>query len=468
MGMMTVGGVSAVVKVFGIVKGSIIARQFGLSAELDAFYIAFLVPSFICDLFAGATVVALVPLYVRTRERDGSPAAQKLFGNILSVTAIGLIVLSIVMWVISPLVTPLFAESFGIKQVELTRSLITLLILLVPLSGISASLLAVLTARRHFAVATVSPAITTSVIIIAVYAFTADLGVYAFALGIVVGTAVQVVILAIWLRFLGLSPVLGWAGFTPETRSFLKQLTIVAVGSSIINLIDVVDQYSAGWSGPENLSALNYGNKFSLAIVGFGTVAVSTAILPHLSEVIAASDFLTTKYLLRRFTVIGLVLLIPLTLLLMLWSPTIVRVLFERGAFTSQDTLRVAQIQQSFLLQIPLHVVGMLFVSTIWAIRANWVFLLLNPICLGLKIVLNTVLVGVYGVAGIGLATSVTYSVSGLLLLLTVTVLMRKEARRAHRARELVATESDDGLRDEGLIFNQCHRPRAVRKYLLR
>jgi O-antigen/teichoic acid export membrane protein len=70
----------------------------------------------------------------------------------------------------------------------------------------------------------------------------------------------------------------------------------------------------------------------------------------------------------------------------------------------------------------------MLFVSIVWALRANWVFLVINPICLLGKIVLNSILITTYGVAGIGLATSIIYGLSCLLLLLAITILMKRDA----------------------------------------
>jgi O-antigen/teichoic acid export membrane protein len=70
----------------------------------------------------------------------------------------------------------------------------------------------------------------------------------------------------------------------------------------------------------------------------------------------------------------------------------------------------------------------MLFVSIVWALRANWVFLVINPLCLLGKIVLNSILITAYGVAGIGLATSIIYGLSCLLLLLAITILMKRDA----------------------------------------
>src|SRR5215204_679251 len=106
-GIMTVGGISAAAKIVFIVKGAVIARQFGVSDDLDAFYMAFLLPSFISELFAGATVVDFTPLYVRIWENDGRGAAQKFFALITTRAAVVLSAGSILLWAISPRLIPL-------------------------------------------------------------------------------------------------------------------------------------------------------------------------------------------------------------------------------------------------------------------------------------------------------------------------------------------------------------------------
>ena len=66
VGMLKVAGTSSAIKVLAMMKGLVLAHQFGVSVELDVFFIAYLLPSFLSDLFAGAIVVALVPLYVHS------------------------------------------------------------------------------------------------------------------------------------------------------------------------------------------------------------------------------------------------------------------------------------------------------------------------------------------------------------------------------------------------------------------
>ena len=428
LSMVTVGGVSSAVKLISVVKGSLIARQFGVSTDLDAFYIAFLLPSFVSDLFAGATVVALVPLYVRAREREGPEAAQKLFGSIATGATVGLACIAVILWALSPTLIPFFGTSFQPQQLMLTRSLCSYLIPLIPLTGLSAIFTAVLTARNRLAFATLAPAVSTLFVIFSIYGFAHRWGIYAFAIGTTLGLAAQVVVLAVVLKRLDLLPRFQWSGFTPAITSFLRQLVIVAVGSSIFNLTDMVDLYYAAATGPGNVSALNYGNKVVVMIVGLAGVAVTTAVLPHMSKAFSTRDFAGAKQIIHTYSSVILLVTIPVTILLIRLSPAIVTILFERNAFTRSDTLLVSAIQRAFLLQIPLHVLGMLFVSIVWALRANWVFLVINPICLLGKIVLNSILITTYGVAGIGLATSIIYGLSCLLLLLAITILMKRDA----------------------------------------
>ena len=429
VGIVTVGGIASVVKIVSVVKGAIVARQFGVSEDLDAFYLAFLLPSFICDLFAGATLITLVPLYVRVRDHDGEEAARKFFASVTAGAAVTLTVGSVLLWALSPHLIPLLGKSFNPAQISLARSFLPYLIPFLPLSGLSAIFTAVLTARNRLALATLAPVISAVAVIVSVYALAERWGTYAIAVGMTLGLAGQVVILIVGLRHWGLWLTPYWRGLTPHARSYLRQLLTVAAGASIINLMDVIDQSSAAALGPGSLSALNYGNKLVPMIVGLASLALTTAVLPHFSALVSVSDFAAVKHIVKTYSVLILLVTIPVTLLLIHVSPAIVGVLFEGGAFTPHDTLRVAAIQRLFLLQVPLHVLGMLFVSLLWALRANWVFLLLNPVCLLLKVFLNSLLTSVYGVTGIGLATSITYSVSCLLLLFALTKLIKREAR---------------------------------------
>ena len=111
----------------------------------------------------------------------------------------------------------------------------------------------------------------------------------------------------------------------------------------------------------------------------FAGVALTTSLLPHFSALVATGDLAAVKHIVKVYSTLILLVTVPVARLLIYFSPAFIGVLFEGRAFMSRDTLRIAAIQRLFLLQLPLHVLGLLFVSVLWALRANWVFLVVNP-----------------------------------------------------------------------------------------
>src|SRR6185369_14527039 len=215
----------------------------------------------------------------------------------------------------------LVGTTFHQEQLQLTSSLFLLLIPTLPLTVISGIFTSVLTARNRLGLATLAPGIGIAVVTVAIYCFSSQWGIYSFAVGTTLGIAAQTVALAITLKFLDLQPRIIWGGLAPTIRSFLTQTMIVVAGSAVINLIDVIDQYSAAMIGPGKLSALNYGNKIVLSVLGPASMAVSTAALPPLSELLCRGAFGPARRILKTFSMVIVAVTVPLTLLLVICSP---------------------------------------------------------------------------------------------------------------------------------------------------
>jgi putative peptidoglycan lipid II flippase len=113
-------------------------------------------------------------------------------------------------------------------------------------------------------------------------------------------------------------------------------------------------------------------------------------------------------------THLSLVLLVtvPLTGGLVYWSRPLIRIFFERGAFTSTDTYLVNQVQFFYLLQIPFYFSGILIIRLISSVRANTILMQAAILNLVAKIVLNYLLMQRFGVAGIALSTTLVYMLS--------------------------------------------------------
>src|ERR1700730_5909226 len=135
----TVGGWTSVAKLAGAVKLILAARLFGAGDAMDAYLIAFLLPSFFIDMFAGPLDSALIPTLIEVREKRGKEAAEQLYLTTLAAAGAALLLAAGVVAAASALVLPLVASSFPPDKLAYTRALLLLMIAVGPLSGLSST-----------------------------------------------------------------------------------------------------------------------------------------------------------------------------------------------------------------------------------------------------------------------------------------------------------------------------------------
>jgi putative peptidoglycan lipid II flippase len=179
-----------------------------------------------------------------------------------------------------------------------------------------------------------------------------------------------------------------------------------------------------------SVASLNYGNKLVGMATEIGSMALATAVLPHFSVMVARRDWSSIRRTLRVYVRLIVLTALPATVILILLSKAIVRILFERGAFTAADTSLVATIQVLYLLQVPFVMVGMLFVRLASSLQRNQILLWGAGITLPLNVVLNLTLMRWLGVAGIALSTSLVFVVSCSYLVVVVQGALRIAERR--------------------------------------
>src|SRR5262249_24965451 len=159
------------------------------------------------------------------------------------------------------------------------------------------------------------------------------------------------------------------------------------------------------------VSVLNYGNKVSAVIVGISAMAVSTAVLPQFSRMVAAKDWSGVRHTLKTYTRVLVIAAIPTTIAVILMSRILVSALFQRGAFTANDASAVAAVQSLYILQLPFYVAGMLFVRLISALKANHILMWRTLISFFINITMDYLLMKWLSVSGIALSTSIVYLV---------------------------------------------------------
>lgn len=424
--MLTVGVLTAVSKGVSVSKDLATAYVFGAGDALDAFLIAWLVPSFAINLVSGSLNAALIPTYLEVLRQEGELSAQRLFSSTMVCNMLLVLIVAMVLSVSGHHLLPMLASGFTPEKLAFTESLYQLLLPCLFLTGMATTWHALLNARERFAVASLTPVISTGITTILIMLLGQRVGIVALAGGVVVGFLAEAAVLGWRLAGEGVSVLPRWHGVSAALKQVWMQYIPMLAGAFMMGGTEVIGQSLAARLGPGSNAVLSYASKLPTLVVGIGTFAVSTAVLPYFSQLAAAGD----SGGLRRtlWTYCGLIALVtvPTTLLLILLSDGLVYLLFQRGEFSTEDAGMVAAVQVLYLLQIPFFSVGILAVRLISALRANRVLMWSSAMNLLVSAVLTYTLIQWLSVAGIALATSLTYVLSMVYLLVMASRLITR------------------------------------------
>lgn len=430
-GMLAVWAPSVLADLAAAAKEILLARQFGTTDALDAFLIAYLIPSLVINVLVGSFLPAFVPAYVEARERGGEEEARKLFGNVIILGTLLLIACSVFIALFSPYLLPLFASGFAPEKLALTERIFFRLLPVLPLSGICGIWIAGLNAEKEFALASLAPAAIPGATLFALLFFAGPLGIYSLVAGVLIGYLVQAAFLAWRVRLKRLPVLPRWSPECPGLRNAVSQYWPAVAGALIMGSAAVIDQSMAAMLKPGSVSALNYGNKVVAALLTSASMAVATAVLPYFSGMVSAGDWHGIRHSLKTYTRLLFLIGTPAAALLVCFSRVIVRIAFQRGAFTAADADIVSHVQILLSLEIPFYLAGRLFIQMIASLRINSVLTWLGIVNVCVNVVLNYLFMRKWGVAGIALSTSVVYAVS---LSIASSIVYRKLAERERAA----------------------------------
>jgi putative peptidoglycan lipid II flippase len=409
-------GFSGVVLVATTARELVVANYFGRSDALDAYVTAYVLPLFIVNLVAKSFDVAVIPTFVEVRESEGVEAAQRLFSGAL-IWSLGLLVtIGVLLAAFAPYYLPLLGSGFSVSKLLLTRKLLYFMLPLIVMSAVTVNGTALLNAGERFALPALLPVLAPLGGLLFLVEFGRRWGIYALAAGTVMGTALQATSLVVLARSHGFSLMPRWSGFDPKLRQVVSQYIPMVAGALLMGTTELVDQAMAAMLPSGSVAALSYARKIVNVLVVVGAIPLGAATLPYFSDMVAKRAWNACRHTLRTYTGLIFLVTVPVTAVMVVFAQPLVRILFQRGAFTAADTAVVSHVEAWLALQVPFYLVGNMAVRLISALKRNGVLMAIAAVNTVLNAVLNWVLMWRYGVAGIALSTSIVYLVSCLLV----------------------------------------------------
>jgi putative peptidoglycan lipid II flippase len=360
----TVASGTLMSRVLGFTREMLMAAAVGTGPVADAFYAAFQFPNTFRRLFAeGAFNAAFVPLFAKEIEANGVDGAKRFSEEVFGVLFTALLAITIVMELSMPLlvryaIAPGFADDP--EKLSVTVALATIMFPYLICMSLGAMMAGMLNSLRRYFAAAVAP-VFLNIILIGVLAYAWYEGMdgpavgYGLAWGVLAAGIVQLAIVWVAVRHAGVS-----IGFRrPRLTANVKRLLWLALPAAITGGITQINTLigtaiaSGGEGAVSSLSLADRVYQLPLGVVG---IAVAIVLLPELARALKAGNLVEASNLQNRSVEFTLFLTLPAAAALLVMSEPIVRVLYERGAFTAEDTLLVARILAIFGLGLPAFV----------------------------------------------------------------------------------------------------------------
>jgi putative peptidoglycan lipid II flippase len=354
----TVGGMTLLSRVFGLLRDITIATLFGASGGTDAFLVAFKIPNFMRRLFGeGAFSLAFVPVLSEYKEKHDTATLKDLINHVAGTLGGFLLLLSVLGMVFAPALVYIFAPGFAgnAGQLELTADLLRItfpyifFIALVAFSG------GILNSFHQFALPAFTPVLL-NICLIASAFFLApyfDEPLMALAWGVAIAGLLQLLIQFPALIKLGLMPVPKIKRGHEGVKKIVRLMIPAIFGSSVAQINLLLDTVIASFLVTGSVTWLYYSDRlleFPLGVLG---IAIATVILPTLSQQhsrASAEQFnQTLNWALRLVAIIA----IPAGVGLFILAGPILSSLFEYGKFTTDDTYFASLSLMAYMLGLP-------------------------------------------------------------------------------------------------------------------
>ncbi len=402
---------TGICRILGYVRDAVIASVFGTSWVNSAFCTAFAVPNTFRRLFGeGAMASSFIPLFAEEIHLNGRDAAFRAARMVLTLLGAFLSVLGIV---VSVACLVLAAAAPVDDRVKLTFVLTAIMMPYSVLICLTAVCGAVLNTLGHFSRPALAPVFLNIAMIAGTWVGTKCIPgplqhqIYALAGGVLAGGVLQLWFQLPALRARGFTLRFLWMPEAPLVRRMFRLMGPAIIGAGVSQINVLVDRFMALALNDRASSVLTYADRLVELPLGVFGIALATAALPAMSFCAARNDHnglvAALGFALRHVCYI----MVPAAIGLVILREPIVRLLFERGAFSVESTRHTAFALAMYAPGLLAFAFAKIIVPTFYARKDTATPLKIGVVALALNVVLNYILMHTWlEEAGLALSTS--------------------------------------------------------------
>ncbi|QKF67577.1 lipid II flippase [Arcobacter venerupis] len=393
-------------RVLGFIRDLLTASILGANIYSDIFFVAFKLPNLFRSVFAdGAFTQAFIPSYAKSKHkiRFSSVVFLQLFGF--------LILLSLFVTFFSHMVAKAIAIGFNEETIDLAAPLFAINFYYLPIIFAVTFMAALLQYKHHFATTAYSTALLNIAMIISLL-ISKNLDKYEITFylsyGVLAGGILQILAHLYSIRKHNLCKIFHFKKHEKKEESkFYKNFFSATFGSSTLHISAFIDTWLASFLISGSISYLYYANRIFQLPLAIFAIATSIALFPMVAKAIKNKDEDRALRLMKKSALILFALLSISTFIGIVFNEFIIKLLFERGQFTSSDTQNTAFILVMYLIGLLPFGLAKIFSLWLYAKEQQFLTAKISMYSLTCNIIFSLILIKPFGAAGLAFAGTI-------------------------------------------------------------
>ncbi len=424
-------------KAAALLRLVILNRQFGFSKEYDAFNVANNIPDMLFTLISGgALAVAFIPVLSETLTRQGRASAWDLFSRIANLAFVVTGVLALIVAVLAgPLVRSELGIAPGFEEVQqaLVVDLMRLNLIATMIFAISGLVMAGLQANQSFLFPAMAPLLYNAGLIFGALILSPGpentlgpfklpgfgLGIHGLVYGTILGAALHLGIQVPGLVKNGFRWVPQLELNSEPVRKVLRLMGPRVTTMFMVQMTFLVRDNLASRLEQGSVSALTLGYMVVQVPETLIGTAIGTALLPTLSELVAAQEGRAFHATLQRALRVIVAFTIPVAVVLALGLRPLLEVAFRNLTPAEMDTL--VWVVRGFLVGLTGECLLEIAARSFYARQDAITPMLVAALSLVVFVGLGWAFFRALGAAGISLAVSIALTFQSSLLLILLS-----------------------------------------------
>ena len=420
-------------RLLGLIREAVIGGIFGATSDYEAYAVALQVPDTIYYVIAGGAIgSAFIPVFTEYLSKGKKDEAWHIANAVTNLFFVILALVAALCAVFArPIVTSILAPGFAPEVQTLTIQLMQIMLLSPVIFGISGLQMGMLNAHQRFLLPALAPSMYNVGIILGavVLAPVLDIGVFGLAWGVVLGAAMHMIVQWPGLKIIQMPYRLIFDTRHAGVREITRLMAPRVLGQAVVQVNFWVNKSLASNMLEGSVAAIQRAWYLLLLPQGVIAQSVATAVFPTFSAQVAQGKTDELKETLGQVLRAVLFLSIPATVGLVMLRLPIVRLMYERGAFTLTDSEAVAWALLFYGIGLVGHSLVEIITRTFYAMHDTRTPVGVGAAAMALNVALSLILIRVMGdpqmitrgaFAGLALANTLATTLEGIVLLLLI------------------------------------------------